>query len=137
MSLGPANGSTCQFDISDQVLCLVSVEKMATNAPLERRTNTNTGTSVSEAVPGAAPSAVQQQPPLPANQPLMGSLSAPPPSSAVAATPVVDAPMQDPGSPIINIEDSDDEAPASKRRKLDDGAAAASGSTSTSVAASA
>ena len=47
------------------------------------------------------------------------------PASQPAALAVADtAVSQDPGSPIINIEDSDDEGPATKRRKLDDGGVA-------------
>ncbi|KXN87935.1 Forkhead box protein K2 [Leucoagaricus sp. SymC.cos] len=40
--------------------------------------------------------------------------------AAPSSTVVEDVPM-DPGSPIIIIDDSEDEAPATKRRKLDDG----------------
>ncbi|EAU84503.1 hypothetical protein CC1G_00022 [Coprinopsis cinerea okayama7 len=103
-----------------------------TKVPLERRV----GTPQTDAQQAQAKPQVNGTPipggaaPLPASEPLMASLPPPPPPITAPVPPgpttqvpvgvVVETPVQDPGSPIINIEDSDDEAPASKRRKLDD-----------------
>ncbi|TFK27011.1 hypothetical protein FA15DRAFT_666745 [Coprinopsis marcescibilis] len=107
-----------------------------TNAPLERRSNvssTTPGVAASTSAPAPAFAAVSAPLANAPQHPAMGSLPPPPP---LLPQPVASEVSQDPGSPIINIEDSDDEGPATKRRKLDDGASASASTAMVVTAAS-